>query len=135
MTEAKGLPVPRDLLDAMDQGRWHLPSNGALERVFGEKPSWPHLFGLKELGRHLLARLPSEQWSHFGLGPSTDDPDLLDPARALIIGDLGPDLPIALDYRNSYEVPRVVYLRSDGTRWVEVASSIADLIEQLGLAN
>lgn len=54
------------------------------------------------------------------------------PARSLLIGDLGPDQPFALDHRPTGP-PRVVYLRCDDQpRWVTVAPTIESLLDALG---
>lgn len=63
-------------------------------------------------------------------------PGDLDPGKSVIIGDLGHDLPVALDYRANPADPRVVFLSTRvAGRWITVAASIADLIEALGLSS
>jgi hypothetical protein len=70
---------------------------------------------------------------------SAHPPGDIDPARAVLIGDLGngADQPIALDYRTSTQEPRVLKFcwRLDGTknRWVEIAPGIESFAKLLGL--
>jgi hypothetical protein len=56
----------------------------------------------------------------------------IDPALAVLIGDLGADMPIALDFRTSRTRPRVLYFGADG--WREVAPDIDTLLRRLGLS-
>ncbi len=53
----------------------------------------------------------------------------VDPDCTILIGDfgLGSDAPIALDYRNNKDEPRVIRLRwaKEGNHWVEVAPNLA----------
>ena len=56
----------------------------------------------------------------------------IDPALAVLIGDLGADMPIVLDYRATERRPRVIYFASEG--WREVAPDIATLLGRLGLS-
>ncbi|MEO3975623.1 hypothetical protein [Streptomyces sp. CAU 1734] len=53
----------------------------------------------------------------------------VDPELALLIGDLGADMPIALDYRRHGLAPRVIYLGSRG--WVEVADDFDAFSEMI----
>ncbi|MFJ4912612.1 hypothetical protein [Streptomyces sp. NPDC088726] len=43
------------------------------------------------------------------------------PRRSLPIADLGPDMPVMLDYRESPTAPRVLYMND--TVWVQVAAN------------
>ena len=53
----------------------------------------------------------------------------IDPTKAVLIGDLGTDMPIALDDRASVDAPRVLYLGRGG--WLEVAKNIETLLDRL----
>lgn len=76
---------------------------------------------------------PPERQKHYG-GPGAKAKGYLivDPQSSLLIGDLGFDRPIALDYSVSPSQPRVVYLPSRAPGWIEVAR---DVPEFLGLIN
>ena len=50
----------------------------------------------------------------------------------VIIGNLGADMPIALDYRRPRDRPQVLYLGDTG--WRVVAPDIETLLARLGLA-
>ena len=59
----------------------------------------------------------------------------LDPTRAVLIADLGPDWLIALDYRESKSRPSVIALTSDKHGyWVRVADDIESSMQQLRLS-
>jgi len=69
--------------------------------------------------------------AYIGVESLSAPPGDIDPTRSVLIADLGPDRPIALDYRTSSS-PRVVYLaEGDDANWIEAAPSIEALIENL----
>jgi len=56
----------------------------------------------------------------------------IEPARSVLIGDLGPDMPIALDFRISEESPSVLYQTYRGAVvWLRIADSVCELLERL----
>jgi hypothetical protein len=118
----------------MRSGRWQPPADRALlEATFRDHPVQPCFYGLEDIAfenRHW----PSQQTDVFlGTPDSGAPPGDIDPTRSVLIGDLGPDQPFALDYRRS-GTPLVVYLRgSVEPRWITIASSIDQLIEALDL--
>jgi hypothetical protein len=77
--------------------------------------------------------LAETQEAYIGL-PSADHlPGDIDPAQSLLVGDLGPDQLIALDYRSSVTKPQVIYSAYDpGSIWHQVAGSIEELLAMLG---
>ncbi|WP_460704743.1 hypothetical protein [Myceligenerans halotolerans] len=95
-----------------------------VEEIFGEAPdrSWrfytfDEVVGMTEDWRQ------EEDSAWFGV-----EPDAIDPARSVLIGELGYDRPIALDYRAS--MPCVRFMAIDG-RWPVVARSLRDLVDRL----
>lgn len=52
--------------------------------------------------------------------------------RSIFIGDLGPDMPFALDYRQTNKEPSVIFLSIYGG-WRQVAPTVADLMSSLEL--
>jgi hypothetical protein len=127
------LAVPRELVNAIDDGRWIPPQDDRIiTDVFGDEPDDPRLYDLPTMARQnqrfqsksqvaLASDIPGAQ---RGLG--------IDPTLAVLIGDLGADMPIALDYRTSETRPRVIYFGADG--WHEVAPDIETLLRRLGLS-
>jgi hypothetical protein len=130
--EVGGLPLPEPLLAVLDQGRWQPPADETLlARVFGDEPDWASFYDLPTM-RHQNRSFQSGSADehlpgiyHQGLG--------IEPGRAVIIGDLGADMPFALDYRaaGAGAGPRVLYFGPDG--WVEVAPDFATLARALGI--
>jgi hypothetical protein len=58
-------------------------------------------------------------------------PGDIDPAKAVLIGDLGPDRLIALDYRESLTDPRVIGLTSEDCYWRVVAKSMEEFMRAI----
>ncbi|MCZ7423684.1 MULTISPECIES: SMI1/KNR4 family protein [unclassified Micromonospora] len=132
-----GLPVPSVLLNAVRQGRWVAPdrSSSTYRDVFGDDAVVPQFLPLSRMtaNRRWLDDMP-EDYRGFYLGQPDRQrpPGDVDPDQSLLIGDLGPDQPFALDYRPSLAAPSVIYL-STTADWIEVAPNIETLIERLGI--
>ncbi|MFI2662889.1 SMI1/KNR4 family protein [Micromonospora carbonacea] len=132
-----GLRVPGPLLKLIREDRWVAPSDQALlASIFGEAPQHPTFYKVNGMVRE------NQSW-HSDMDPETREwyvgskslespPGDIDPARSLLIGDMGPDQPFALDYRASDSDPSVIYLRSDNG-WVEIAPNIRALLSMLRL--
>jgi hypothetical protein len=127
-----GLDLPGALLEAIDGGRWNPPEDADRMRdVFRDEPDWPKFYDVPSMVRQnqffqnaSVAELERDvPGSSGGLG--------VDPALTVLIGDLGADTAIALDYRLSRDNPRVIYLAEDG--WREVAPDFETLCQRLGL--
>jgi hypothetical protein len=124
-----GLPLPEALLAAIREERWTPPDPAVLAKVFGEQPDGPSFYTLQQMefeNRHWLGRTGPV---FLGTPDAVRPPGNLDPRNSLIIGDLGPDMPFALDYRPAIG-PTVVYREADG-KWALVAPSIERLLERL----
>jgi hypothetical protein len=128
-----GLPLPTALVQAIDEGRWRCPTGAILRRVFREHPVQASLYDLGTM--QVQNRSWREQKDPAFLGHSDDKtpPGDIDPARSLLLGALGPDMPFALDYRASLTKPNVLYLHTGGDRWIMVARDIEQLLEGLRL--
>jgi len=133
-----GLRVPDPLLRVIHEDRWVAPKDPALlAAIFGETPPQPIFYKLNGILRE------NDSWHsdmedetrecYVGSESVENPPGDIEPARSLLIGDLGPDQPFALDYRTSDSDPSVVYLRSDNG-WVEIAPNIRAFLDMLGLA-
>lgn len=120
-----GLELPHELVDLLRDGHWQAPEPAVLERVFGDRPSAPRFYDLRGMEGETSSWV--EETDPLYLGTPPED---LDPGNSVIIGDLGPDQPLALDYRS--DPPCVRYLGIDGG-WRIVAPTIGRLAAELGL--
>lgn len=135
-----GLPLPPSLLEAIHTGRWLAPSIEKLEAAFplavnaDEPIQHPVFFDLEGMQRENDGWSQEILPSYVGQTDGKAQPGDINPVLSVVIGDLGPDRLIALDYRPSDEKPRVVYLTdNDGPRWVEAAPDIETLLCRLSL--
>lgn len=127
-----GLMLPNALAERLrDGGRWAEPSTERVRGVFGEWPSQAVFHTLEYM------QFENESWGsetdevYLGRADSLNPPRDIDPRKSVIIGDLGHDMPIALDYRHSGE-PTVLFLgRRVLGRWILVAPNVASLIAKL----
>lgn len=122
------LAVPPDLIALIRAGEWVPSSDDVLLHVFGERPVQPCFYGEEMLIRE------NQGWQA--------DPGIAGPPhlpvegnlgivveRSMVIADLGPEMPIVLDYRESLMSPRVIYLKSSA--WVRITSSFEELVRRL----
>lgn len=132
ITYVGGLPLPGSLLRVIAEGRWRVPRDVEVIRdVFGDDPDWPQLYDVATIirqNRFFQSKSQAELEEEIvGSGDALG----IDPALAILVGSLGADMPIALDYRSSRTNPRIIYLASEG--WREVAPDLETLCHQLGL--
>lgn len=110
-----GLPLPRDLLDLIEAGRWKCPAEqSGLDRLFPERSEFCcYLFGAMAGETTVIHTHDTPMWR--GKPDPANPPGDIDPKLAVLIADLGLgyDQPVALDYRTSLEQPRVLTLRWD----------------------
>jgi hypothetical protein len=129
------LPLPAPLTEAIESGIWQTPKS---------RESWRSIFSDKEIVQPLLYPLGQMQgvasWlteagaTYLGKAGEGFMPGDIDPTRTVLIGDLGPDRLIALDYRESDTQPSVVALTSEEhSYWVRVADDVESLMRMLGL--
>ncbi|GAA4233877.1 hypothetical protein GCM10022254_37390 [Actinomadura meridiana] len=129
-----GLRVPKELVSTIESGRWTPPreEEPTYLAVFGEPAVHPMFYDLDTMARensHWPGLSEDEVFGKERPGESLG----VDSRKSLLVADLGPDMPIALDYRLS-ENPRVIYLRNQSpTAWVYIAPDIGSLISQLEL--
>jgi hypothetical protein len=129
------LPLPTGLVRAIEDGIWKTPKNrNVWHSLFLEKEVvQPTLYPLQEMiGQKswlLDAGLP--YLGHAGEGIEPGD---IDPNRAVLIADLGPDRLIALDYRRSLTQPSIVALTSEEhSCWRLVANDIDTFMRAIHL--
>ncbi|MEO1083304.1 MAG: hypothetical protein AAFY88_03600 [Acidobacteriota bacterium] len=126
------LELPSKLVDLLDSGSWSPPDSEIIEEVFGEKPVQTVFYDIETMRRENDAWQEEILTVYFGSPDLSHPPGDIDPSMSVLIGDLGPDLPIALDYRESILSPRVLFL---GTRvidrWIEISKSFEELCRRL----
>jgi hypothetical protein len=127
-----GLSVPPALTALIRVGKWVPPSGEEIYvEVFGEGPELPAFYDVAKLIKE------NTSWQRLSVDEAFGDDSVegslgIDPRRSLAIADLGPDMPIVLDYRESRESPRVLYLGFSGTtKWIQVAANVEELIARL----
>lgn len=127
--EVGGLVLPDALVHAVREGGWTRPKNvETLRRVFGDEPDGPMFYDLPSMLRQNVTFQASSPGEVYG-EVSESSVGVL-PAQAVLVGDLGADMPIVLDYRGSSGSPRVIYLGPSG--WIEVAPNVEALLAELG---
>ena len=127
-----GLSLPRDLVAVLQSGKWSPPADPQVYiDTFGELPDHVMFYGLEEMIRQ------NSSWQSSSVQEVSGNPVKghsvgIEPARSVVIGDLGPDMPIALDFRNSNDKPSVLYQRyRGGVVWLKVADTVGELLERL----
>jgi hypothetical protein len=130
-----GLPLPRELVEVIQAGRWRPPTDPRVYiDTFGELPDCPLFYDLDEMSRQNRSWQSSSAEEEFGY-PVEGRSVGIDPARSVLIGDLCPDMPIALDFRDSETNPSVLYQTCKGIIvWVRIAGSVSELLERLKIA-
>jgi len=132
----EGHRLPEEIVAAIGRGEWKLPADSpAVAALFTEQPTpaarlyEPGLMAAETAAWR--AAPPEQQKLYGGPGAPADGYLTVDPQSAVLIGDLGYDLPIALDYSISAGRPRVLYLPSRAPGWIEVAADAADFLRRL----
>ena len=135
--EINKLPLPATYLQLERMGRWRVPGLDRLTEVFGEATTSPCFYNRDHIGvenKDLAERLADDEY-FIGKLDDQHSPGNIRPSKVVFVGDLGVDRPIALDYRDNYYEPRVIYLRCtpNGSRWVRIADTFEELAQLLGL--
>lgn len=129
------LPLPVALVEAIKSGTWRTPaSRVAWRSLFPEEEIvQPILYPLGEMrGQDSRSGLTGHEY--LGHVDEVFVPGDSDQSRAVLIADLGPERPIALDYRGSGRQPSVVELTSQvHFCWRRGADDIELLMRALGL--
>lgn len=130
-----GLPLPIVLVEAINSDKWKTPSRQSLEKIFpASEIANPSFYGPVSLyDENMGWRYVPHGIEFVGSKRAGVLPGDIDQSKSILIGDLGIDRPIALDYRNSIDDPSVNYLRGDvEAQWVEVAPNIESFLKALG---
>lgn len=127
------LAIPSALTAAMTSGRWpERPDTARLREIFSEELVYPRLYS-EDTMRAINASWKNENDEiYVGQSSERNPPGDIDPSLSLLIGELGPDQLIALDYRTSSSNPRVLYLTDASSfPWRQVADSVDELIARI----
>lgn len=129
------LPLPSLLVSAIQSGSWQTPKNpGVWRSLFPDNEIVePVLYSLEAMRaeRSWLAEAGSAYLGRVGEGFVPAD---IDPSRAVLIADLGPDRLIALDYREFETRPSVVALTAtEHSCWRRVADDIESFMKAIHL--
>jgi hypothetical protein len=132
------LPLPLKIQLLIDRNEWTFPSDTAsAQDLFTEKPTaQATLYSLSSMRSETEAWItaPPEELQYYGgAGASVGTFHQVDPRLTVLIGDLGYDMPIALDYSTSINRPRVVYLPSRAPGWIEIAPDVESFLDALGV--
>lgn len=131
-TRVGNLPLPGALLQMIRDGRWMPPRELAtIADVFRDEPDEPHFYDLPAMLRQNQSFQGKSQADLAEMVFGSDRGLGINPALAVLVGDLGADMPIALDYRADKVNPRVIYLGSEG--WYEVAPDFETLVQWLSI--
>jgi hypothetical protein len=131
-----GLPLPAALVSAIESGLWQTPKNREVWRsLFSEKEVvQPLLYALGGMRGETtwLTKAGSGYLGQIGEGIVPGD---IDPSRAVLIGDLGPERLVALDYRESETRPVVIALitSEEDSGWRRVADDIESFMRAICL--
>lgn len=128
--KVNGHTIPSALLKSISGSKWcEIAKSPRLAVVFPNcsivRPSFYDIDAMN---------LENESWAqesdpvYMGSKSASGQPGDIDPRQSVLIADLGPDRPIALDYRREGE-PCVVYLSEDDAHgWIEVAPDIEQFL-------
>lgn len=133
--EILGLTLPEALRTAIAQQRWIAPTDRELvEAVFSDEAPHPYFYDLRYIEKETrnFGNFRNDPRGTLRLIFIGTPPHDIDPDQCLIIGDLGPDQPFALDYRSNAASPPVRYLHST-MDWIEVAADINTLLRRLNI--
>ncbi|MFF4903217.1 hypothetical protein [Streptomyces sp. NPDC001068] len=131
-----GMPIPACLVTSIQDRSWmDLANSPSLEGVFVQAPLRPRFYsisGIAAATKWWRDELDEETLQcYLGTSGEYAAPGHMSRMKTLIIGDLGPDLPFALDYRDSLKGPSVAFL-GEGDAWREVSENVCDLLVMLG---
>jgi hypothetical protein len=129
-----GMLLPEVLVSSLFNGSWGRTIDmSRFRRLFGNDVVDPSLYSLAGIISESSnwCSLEADALAEYSAIPGSEGvPGVIDPRRSLLIGDIGPDMPIALDYRAEPKTPSVVFLPPE-SGWRNAASSAEQLVNQL----
>ena len=134
--EINGLSIPQALIVSIQNGSWSTPQDLTVWYALFPRAEvvQPKLYSLDQIKSENRGWRVELEPSYLGKANHEAKPGDIDPTRSLLIGDLGPDRLIALDYRESMNRPSVAFLTGDNdSHWVKIVPDIEALIGGLKL--
>jgi hypothetical protein len=126
------LELPADLQQAIGEGRWKPPEDSSIvANVFGDEPDLVEFYDVEAMRTQNRVFQTKSQDDIAEEVPGSEGGVGCDPSLAVIIGSLGADMPIVLDYRHDQVRPRVIYLGPEG--WRQIATDFEALSRALGI--
>lgn len=127
-----GMTLPSCLVESIRDHSWmNLAHSPKIEAVFGRAPVRPgfhSISGMTGMTKWWREELDDETLQcYFGTSEVFVEPGYISRMKTVIIGNLGPDLPFVLDYRESFVDPSVAFL-GEGDSWQKISKSVCDLI-------
>ncbi|MFD8967821.1 hypothetical protein ACFV0C_22975 [Streptomyces sp. NPDC059568] len=127
-----GMILPDCLVESIRDRSWmDLANSPKIEEVFGQAPVRPgfhsisSMIGMTKWWREELDEETLQDY--FGTSEECVVPGYMSRMTTVIIGNLGPDLPFALDYRDSSGDPSVAFL-GEGDSWQRISDNICDFL-------
>jgi hypothetical protein len=135
--KVNGLALPSALVDVIRTGRWIAPTSERIRKVFPlAQTAQPLFYKLESIQRENALWRDEIRSAPYRGRKGGVQPGDIDPTKAVLIADLGPDELVCLDYRASEDKPSVVYLAGDEeSRWIEVAPDIETLLTLLDIGS
>ena len=128
------LVLPSALADALRAGLWTPPTESSrLVEVFGEAPSSPEFYvfsGMVNETLH-LRKMPPDERVWYEEVADVEEAGSISLDECILIGDLGPERPFALNYHRNRSNPEVFFFARPG--WKRIAADFDKLLQSLGL--
>ncbi|HBF82440.1 MAG TPA: hypothetical protein DD420_21670 [Streptomyces sp.] len=126
------MTLPACLVESIKDRSWMgLANSPRIEAVFGQAPARPgfhSISGMTGMTKWWREELDEETLQcYFGTSEERAAPGYMSRMKTVIIGNLGPDLPFVLDYRESPVDPSVAFL-GEGDFWRRISENVCDLI-------
>ena len=134
-----GLPLPSDLLELINTGRWQCPRDQSKVDILFPDRGELELYSLEYMPLENKYWVNQTNPMFIGEPDAANPPGDIDPHQSILIGGLGIgyDQPIALDYRFPIGEPCVLTLKwslnGRSNRWIKIAPNIRIFSEMLGL--
>ncbi|MFI6704374.1 hypothetical protein ACIBJC_36505 [Streptomyces sp. NPDC050509] len=126
------MSLPACLVESIKDCSWmSLANSPRIEAVFGQasvRPGFHSISGMTGMTKWWREELDEETLQcYFGTSEECAAPGYMSRMKTVIIGNLGPDLPFVLDYRESSVDPSVAFL-GEGDSWQRISENVCDLI-------
>ena len=129
------MPLPSCLIKSVDDGTWaSLAKSPKIAEVFGEAPvqaSFYSLSAMVAMTKWWREELDEETLPcYYGTSDTNVAPGYISRMGVVMVGGLGPDLMVALDYNGPLASPSVAFLGRQNF-WRRISENVCDLINAL----